>query len=120
VAPLAGWKKVVLGLIATIILGAVGSGLWDLAGKPATQWFGQAILTGATLGSSAIKDATYREAAKGFHEASALALVGLISGASLGAWGGFMGYLTVRTMRPKSTSKSEHLNHLKGEALIAD
>jgi len=43
------WKKVVLGIVGTIVLGAFGSGLWDVGLKPVGQWLGRAILDVATL-----------------------------------------------------------------------
>jgi hypothetical protein len=65
------WKRIALGAVGTILLGALGSGLWELAFKPAGRLVGNGILTAATLGSSALKDRVYVQAAKGYHEASA-------------------------------------------------
>jgi hypothetical protein len=66
------WKKVALGAVATVLLGALGSGLWDLALRPGGQWLGHAILTGVTLGSGYMRDQVYVEAAMGYHEESAM------------------------------------------------
>jgi hypothetical protein len=66
------WKKVALGSLGTLVLGAFGSGLWELAFRPLGQWLGNGVLTAATLGSSFLRDQVYVEAAKGHHEASAL------------------------------------------------
>ncbi len=71
------WKKVVVGAAATILLGSVGSGLWEVALRPAGQWAVRSLLTVITLGSSAVKDDVYREAAKGLHETSALEVLSL-------------------------------------------
>ena len=71
---LSRWKKAVLGIVGAILIGAIGSGLWDVGVKPGGKWLGRAILDVATLGSAAVKDATYREAAKGFHEETGLEL----------------------------------------------
>jgi hypothetical protein len=71
---LSRWKKVALGFIASILLGGVGSGVWEVGLKPLGQWLGRLLLTAATLGSNSVKDSIYREAAKGFHEASSLEL----------------------------------------------
>ncbi len=65
------WRKTVFWLSASVFVGALGSGLWELALKPGGHWLGQLILTGATLGSRLIKDQIYMEAAKGNHEAIA-------------------------------------------------
>lgn len=61
-------KKVVLGVVVTVILGAVGSGLWEVVFSPAMSWVGRQILTLATLGLDSARDDIYREAAKGHHE----------------------------------------------------
>jgi len=86
------WKKTVLGVLATIVLGAVGSGLWELFFKPLGQTIGEGILTAATLGSSAIKDTIYREAARGFHEASALQLHFLLTMSFWAVFSALLGY----------------------------
>ena len=67
---MAKWRRWVLGGIGTIVLGAIGSGLWERALGPALNLFGRAILTVATLGSTAAKDQIYTTAARGYHEAS--------------------------------------------------
>ncbi|MGB8479205.1 MAG: hypothetical protein WCE63_10225 [Acidobacteriaceae bacterium] len=69
---LSRWKKLILWSIGSLILGALGSGLWELALKPGGQWIAKAILTVATLGSISLKDGVYRQAAKGLHEEAAL------------------------------------------------
>lgn len=69
---LAKWKKIVLGVLGTIVLGAFGSGLWDVALKPSGLWLGRLILTIVTLGSTRFRDQIYREAARGNHEAGAM------------------------------------------------
>jgi hypothetical protein len=99
-----GWKKWVLGIALTIILGALGSGLWELALRPFSQWAGKAVLTAATLGSSAVKDRTYREAAKGFHEAGALETLTLLNFWMLIACSGVAGYASAR-MRDSEASR---------------
>jgi hypothetical protein len=67
-----GWKKAALGIGAAILLGGLGSGLWDLALKPGGQWFGHALFTLVTLGSKVLKDRVYLDAAKGQHEDAAI------------------------------------------------
>jgi hypothetical protein len=69
--PNKGWKSVVLWILVTILLGAVGSGLWEIALKPGGYWSWHAVLTAATFGSKFLKDQVYLEAAKGNHEAIA-------------------------------------------------
>jgi hypothetical protein len=76
---LSRWKKLILWSIGSLILGALGSGLWDLALKPGGQWITREILTAATLGSMSLKDGVYRQAAKGLHEEAALDLLVYVS-----------------------------------------
>ena len=64
-----------MGVLGALLVGALGSGIWDIALKPAFQWSGRTILTAATLGSSAIKDSIYREAARGHHEAGVMFII---------------------------------------------
>lgn len=53
----------ILGILGTLILGAAGSGLWDLLAKPGLTWVGRSILNVLTLGSDAIRDSAYQDAA---------------------------------------------------------
>jgi hypothetical protein len=70
--------KVVLGVLATIVLGAVGSGLWERMLGPFLDW-----LTRSTIGlyASAVgtyRDSIYENAAKGLHEEHSLVVHTLI------------------------------------------
>jgi hypothetical protein len=116
---LTGWKKIILGLIATIVLGAIGSGVWDLLGKSASQWLGRAILNIATLGSSAIVNSVYREAARGLHEASALEQYAVIMLCILGAGAFYSGYLSARTKGSRA-GKQNAQNFLDGIEALRD
>lgn len=55
--------KVGLALLSTILVGAIGSGLWELGMKPSLQYFGQKFLDTITLGSTTMKDNAYLAAA---------------------------------------------------------
>ena len=66
--------NILLGIIATIILGAIGSGLWERLLGPFLDW-----LTKSTIGLYAsvmltYRDSIYENAAKGFHESNSLAV----------------------------------------------
>src|ERR1017187_8007695 len=61
-----------LGIVGTLVLGALGSGLWEIGGKPIGQTILSGILTAVTFGSTALKDSIYQEAAKGNHEGASL------------------------------------------------
>jgi hypothetical protein len=75
-----GTKKKLVAAVAAVVVGALGSALWDVVLKPAGQWLGNAVLTAATFGSTTIKNQVYAEAAKGPHENAALVVVGLLAG----------------------------------------
>lgn len=66
--------KVILGVIATLIVGALANGVWQYVLEPALTWSLAGILNIATLGVQSFKDELYREIAKGFHEESSLSL----------------------------------------------
>ena len=71
----------------TILLGAVGSGLWELTLRPGGYWIGHTVLTAATLASKFLRDQVYLEAAKHSHEAVAehvSSVLGAIWGAIFG------------------------------------
>ena len=65
-------SKVVIGGIVTILLGAVGSGFWNVALGPALAWTGNVLLSAASFGIEATKNVTYCEIARGFHEQAAV------------------------------------------------
>ncbi len=67
-------------IMFTILLGALGSGLWDLALK---AWFSSIwnlSLTIVTLGTDSLKNAIYADVAKGFYERPALMVHTMIIG----------------------------------------
>ena len=55
-------KKRVLGIAAAIVLGALGSGLWELC-RPALTLAGTAIVETSTLGLTSLRNALYEQAA---------------------------------------------------------
>lgn len=62
----------VLSIIATIVLGAIGSGLWDAALKPISRRIGSTLFTVLTFGAKRARDKIYRGAAMGHHELPSL------------------------------------------------
>lgn len=73
-------NKWVLGGIGTVVLGALGSGLWSTVFEPLGTAALKALLSIVTLGIAAAKDSVYREAAFGLAERpSVLILVFLAS-----------------------------------------
>lgn len=57
------WRHPVLILVGTIVVGAIGSGLWDVGIKPSLLWLGQRLLDVVTFGSTTAKDNAYAAAA---------------------------------------------------------
>jgi hypothetical protein len=64
-----------LSILFTILLGALGSGLWDTIFKPSLHKVGLLLFTIATLGAKRASDNVYKEAARGHHELSSLYLL---------------------------------------------
>ena len=103
-------KRGALWVLATVILGALGSGLWDIGIRPGGQWCWHALLTTVTLGSKVLKDQVYLEAAKGDHEGAArlsVTVLGWLFGAGSGIVLASMTYiLGERKARESGTSRS--------------
>lgn len=103
---LSRWKKAVLGIVGAILIGAIGSGLWDVGVKPGGRWLGRAILDVATLGSASVKDATYREAARGYHEEAVLEIYSMFLGLITGFVFGIPIFMRPRKSRPTMLVRS--------------
>jgi len=67
-----------LGILGTILLGALGSALWDVALRPASRKLGTLLFTLLTLGAKRARDGIYREAARGHHELPALFILAFV------------------------------------------
>lgn len=68
------WKWI-FGVIGTVFLGAIGSGLWELFLKEILLTLGRWILTGLTFGFSSIRDNLYKEIAQGHNDRVDLLLI---------------------------------------------
>lgn len=71
--------KAAVGIIGTILLGAIGSGVWELAFAPMASRIGRGILTVFTLGLESARDGIYQSVAKGHHELPSLYLYGFLA-----------------------------------------
>ncbi|MBK7142472.1 MAG: hypothetical protein IPH75_10365 [bacterium] len=86
--------KWLFGILGAIIVGAIGSGIWDLLFKPLFSVVGRLLLSVGTFGISSISQSIYEDVAKGFRESPSLEveamLMGTISGfiliSLLGPW----------------------------------
>ena len=71
--------KVILGVILTILLGAVGSGVWEYVLKPSLGSVSEFILNIATLGIETFKNDIYIQIAKGFSDRTSISILNLIN-----------------------------------------
>ena len=65
-----GGRKVAAAILGTLVLGAIGSGIWDRVGGPLFDVITRLLIGGIDLITRTYKDSIYREAAYGFQEAS--------------------------------------------------
>jgi 4-hydroxybenzoate polyprenyltransferase len=65
-------SKKLLWLLGMILIGALGSGLWEGFLKQSLMWVGTFILDIATLGLNSLRDGMYLDAAKGTYERTAI------------------------------------------------
>ena len=54
----------IFSVLSALVIGALGSGLWDVAFKPVFKKIGEFLFFVLTLGVSIAKDSIYKEAAK--------------------------------------------------------
>jgi len=67
--------KVGLAILGTVILGAIGSGIWARIGEPLANLLTSSVINGINLFFSSYKDSIYIRASYGFREYSANALL---------------------------------------------
>jgi hypothetical protein len=77
--------KWLLAVCGTLLLGAIGSGIWDAIVKPVLPWLAELLLNVATLGLKGLRDSIYVEIARGAYERAGLSTLLLIEGAIAGA-----------------------------------
>ena len=75
--------KRVFSILVLIILGAAGSGLWEIA-KPVFPWVRDIVLTTATLGINRLRDDLYLDVAKTVYSPDATETLNCLVGAILG------------------------------------
>ena len=77
-------KKKLLWLAGTLLVGALGSGLWEAIIKPGMLWFGTLMLNLGTLGLSSLRDGMYADVAKGTYERAGVMLLSIATGSLCG------------------------------------
>lgn len=68
----------IIGIFITVLLGAIGSGLWDSIFKPVVSKVSNIIFTIFSFGAKSTRDNIYKEAAKGHHELPTLYILLII------------------------------------------
>jgi hypothetical protein len=104
-------------LLGTILLGAIGSGVWDLVFKPSFSWLAEALLNIATLGLTTIRDQMYAEIAKGTYERAAVYIFAMLTGAVAAV---FTALITALFFRNQTSDHSFGLGHLEQGAMAED
>lgn len=108
-------KKAIFGVIAALIVGGLGNGVWEYVLEPAFKWSLSGILNIATLGVQSYKDALYREIAKGFHEESSLSLANALyywTGYGV-AFGLYLFTRKTKSLVSQIASSAKELDHLE-------
>jgi hypothetical protein len=93
-------KRLTTGAAGTVILGLIGSALWEMALKPGMMATRNVLLDLTSLGIKSVQNATYQEVARGLHEHASNQLVSLLLFFALGMATGAMGYWRGRRSRP--------------------
>jgi len=100
------WAKWIGGGLGTIIVGAIGSGVWERLGDPLYVFARDGLLNLATLGLVTLKDSLYADIALGLHEGASTQLLTYVLFAM--GYGTFLGTLLVtRRFRRAFTKLSE-------------
>lgn len=78
-------KKNLLWLVGTLLIGSLGSGLWEAIVKPSMLWSATLMLDLGTLGLSSLRDDMYLDVAKGSYERAGLMLLAMATGIFTGS-----------------------------------
>ena len=70
--------KAVAFILGSMIVGALGSGLWERAGSPMLDWTIEATVSLIDIAFTSYRDSIYRDAALGFYEGPSSTLLQLV------------------------------------------
>jgi hypothetical protein len=104
-------------LLGTILLGAIGSGVWDLVFKPSFSWLAEALLNIATLGLTTIRDQMYAGIAKGTYERAAVYIFAMLTGAVAAVFTALITALFFATRLPTIPSDSAILSRAQWQKI---
>jgi hypothetical protein len=100
------WKWIA-GILGTLVLGALGSGLWNVLFAPLGSLIVKAALSLVTLGISSARDQVYATAARGYAERPSVMLLLFFGTAVLVVpLGAFVGELVLSRLTRKFEAKS--------------
>ena len=89
--------KIAVGIVATVFLGAVGSGLWERFLAPVADWAARRLVAGSGRLATVYLDHLYSEVGRGLHEhASMLPVAVLAVIAVVFNIGGMLAFITLR------------------------
>jgi hypothetical protein len=71
--------KVFIGVVGTILIGAIGSGVWEKLLSPLLEYFYRFVVEVIDGYSSEYKDTVYKRAALGFHETYSLRTMSVLT-----------------------------------------
>jgi hypothetical protein len=103
-------KNYIKWIIITIILGAVGSGLWEYMLKPIALSGTNFVLEIVTLGITKYKNGLYEDIAQGLHEQYSLAFLTFLLSFLPGL---LLGLLSSTFFFPRPKSEEEKVRHTR-------
>jgi hypothetical protein len=80
------YKQKIFWVVITVLLGAIGSGLWEIALKPASLWVVNFALDSFLQLSNKLSDAVYTDLARGKAERIGITLLSWGAGFVMGIW----------------------------------
>lgn len=79
-------NKLLLSALGALVIGAMGSGLWDLIFKPILTWLGSIILSATTFGIQSFQDDLYARMARGVTGSVSELGTALLFGLAMAVW----------------------------------
>jgi len=103
-----------LAALATILLGAIGSGIWSWLLAPSLQWAGRIILNLASLGFHSYKDGVYRQISADYptQTGTQMLLLTIFLYYSVIMAAGFAGLIRNDNLRRKLSDAAKRLSEL--------